>query len=105
MAIKRYDVVAVTGKYTDRNGQEESRYLSCGAVFENDRGQLSIKLEGMPVGGEWNGWLSLFEPRQDNQRPAQSRHDEQKANGYQEPAGNDFDDEIPFMRLPSWPFI
>ena len=43
--------------------------------------------------------------RQDNQRAAQSRHDEQKANGYQEPVGDEFDDDVPFMRLPSWPFI
>lgn len=91
MAIKRYDVVAVTGKYTDRNGQEKSRYMNCGAVFENDRGQLSIKLEGLPVGTEWNGWLSLFEPRDRQQQP--SRHEQEKANGYQ---SDDSSGDIPF---------
>ena len=64
MAKKKYDVVAITGTYQDAQGQEKKRYLNCGVVFENEEtGNLSIKIETMPV-GEWNGWLSLFEPRQ-----------------------------------------
>lgn len=90
MAIKRYDVVAVTGKYTDRQGQEKSRYLNVGAVFENDRGQLSIKLEALPVGGEWSGWLQLYEPKE--REHGQQRHQQQKANGYQD---SDFNDDLP----------
>jgi hypothetical protein len=82
MAKKVFDVVAVTGKYTDRNGNEKSRYQPCGAVFENDRGNLSLKLEALPVGSEWSGWLQLYEPKEPNQ--AQQRHQQQKANGYQD---------------------
>lgn len=94
MAIKRYDVVAVTGKYTDRQGQEKSRYMNCGAVFENDRGQLSIKLEGLPVGTEWNGWLNLFEPRDSRQQPSRNEQQSAPAQG-----GADYDDDIPFAAL------
>lgn len=41
-------------------------------------------------------------------QPQQDAHSEAKANGYaprEAPRAADFDDEIPFNRLPSWPFI
>jgi hypothetical protein len=58
---KIFDVVAITGTYTANDGQEKNRYLKCGAVFKTDKG-VSIKLEGLPVGSDWNGWLSCYEP-------------------------------------------
>ena len=64
MATKVYDVVAVTGTYTDRSGEEKKRYLTCGAVFQSDKG-LSVKLECIPVG--FNGWFSLYEPKEHGQ--------------------------------------
>jgi len=66
---KVYDVVAITGKYTNQQGEEKARYMNCGVVIEKD-GRLSLKLEGLPVGGEWNGWLSLFTPRPQGQQPS-----------------------------------
>jgi hypothetical protein len=71
MATKRYDVVAVTGTYMDRNGIEKKRYMNCGAIFETEKG-LSLKLEAYPVGGE--GWFLLFEPRESEPpQPSQPR--------------------------------
>ena len=67
MAIKRYDVVAVTGSYIDRNGQERRRYMNCGAVFETEKG-LSPKLEAVPLGSD--GWFQLCEVNSEQQRPA-----------------------------------
>lgn len=98
MATKRYDVVAITGKYTDRQGQEKSRYLNVGAVFENDRGNLSMKLEALPVGTEWSGWLQLFEPReQDGQRGRTEQRQEPQRRSAPGPSGvEDYDDGIPF---------
>lgn len=79
---KVYDLVAVTGKYM-KDGVEKSKYMNCGVVIEKD-GKLSAKIEGLPVGGEWNGWLSLFEPRQ---------NDQQQGGGQQQrPQSNPFDD-------------
>lgn len=94
MATKRYDVVAVTGTYTDRNGVERKRYLNCGAVFETERG-LSLKLESIPVG--FDGWFQLYEPREEQSAPRQSgpqsvaRQRRLAAGG-----GEDFEDDIPF---------
>ena len=70
MATKKYDVVAVTGTYKDRDGNEKKRYLNVGVVFESDKG-LSMKLECVPV-GEWNGWLSLYEPTPRNSSSRES---------------------------------
>jgi len=92
MAIKRYDVVAVTGTYTDRNGNERKRYLNCGAVFETEKG-LSLKIEALPVG--FDGWFQLYEPREEGQTPRQTGRQpaqQPQAAG----ATADFEDDIPF---------
>ena len=72
MAIKKFDVVAITGEYTTAQGETKKRYMNCGAVFQTDKG-FSMKLEGLPVGGDWNGWLSLYEPKQRQQTPQPSQ--------------------------------
>lgn len=98
MAIKRYDVVAVTGSYTDRNGVEKRRYMNCGAVFETEKG-LSLKIEAIPVG--FDGWFQLYEPRTEQQTPAPQQHAFRRpaAAGRQATAAavnEDFEDDIPF---------
>ena len=60
-AKKKFDLVAKVGEY-ELNGEKKARWFTCGAVFENEKGQLSAKLNGIPVGGEWNGWLNLSLP-------------------------------------------
>ena len=66
---KKFDIVAVTGKYKDRDGNEKSRYLNIGAVIETQNG-LSIKLEAVPVG--WDGWAYLNEPKARDEAPQRS---------------------------------
>ena len=61
---KKYDVSAVVGEY---NGKPV--WHKCGAVFETAKG-LSLKLEALPVGKEFDGWFKLFEPRQDKPQAA-----------------------------------
>lgn len=64
MAKKIFDAVATTGTYTDRQGNDKKRYVTVGAVFEDDKGRMSLKIESLPVGGEWNGWVSFFTPKE-----------------------------------------
>lgn len=79
---KKYDVVAGNGEYQDRDGNTKVRWQNCGAVFEKD-GKLSLKLECLPIGKDFDGWLKLFEPKQrQNAQPRQSQ--------------DDFNDDIPF---------
>lgn len=81
MGIK-YEVTAVTGKYTDKQGNEKNRYTKVGVVLETKNG-LMLKVESIPVG--WDGWAYLNEPR------------EQKA-GEPKDSGRvaDMTDDIPF---------
>ena len=95
---KKYDVVAVTGEYQDREGQTKKRYQNCGACFEKD-GRLSIKLEAIPVSPEWNGWLNLFEPRSSGGRTStQGSHAPagSSAGSGAQSSSTEFDDDIPF---------
>ena len=68
MATKIFDAVATVGKYTDRQGNEKSRYVTVGAVFEDDKKRMSLKLESLPVGGDWNGWVSFYTPKESQPR-------------------------------------
>ena len=101
MAHKKYDAVATIGEYTDRNGEKKKRYQNVGSVFENEDGRLSLKLDAIPLGPEWSGWISFFEPKARENQPAQqpspqpTRHETAKANAYQPHLDAD-GDEIPF---------
>ena len=94
-----FDVVATNGSYKDNQGNDKKRYVNVGKAFTNEQGQISIKLETIPVGPDWSGWLSLYEPKpRDGQHPPQqSAHNEAKANAYQpQTKDDDGQDDIPF---------
>lgn len=108
---KAYDAVATVGKYTDRQGNEKKRYVTVGAVFEDDQGRMSLKMDAVPCSHEWSGWISFYEPkereqpRQQSPAPRQDAHNEAKRNGYQPQRDNsasqpDDCDDIPFGPLP-----
>lgn len=62
---KKYDAVVTIGTYKDKQtGEEKKRYATVGTVFENDEGKLSLKLDTIPVGPGWSGFIQFFEPRQ-----------------------------------------
>ena len=69
---KTHDVVAVTGKYTDKNGKEKSRYQTIGAIIDTKNGPM-LKLESVPLG--WDGWAYMNEPER-KERPKQEGGDD-----------------------------
>lgn len=70
---KTHDLIATVGKYM-KDGEEKKRYVNVGAGFCDDQGRLSIKLETVPVGPEWSGWLSLYPVKERAEtRPAAAR--------------------------------
>lgn len=81
---RKYDIVAITGTYTDRDGNEKKEYTNIGVVLEGDKG-LSIKLKTVPVG--WDGWANCYEPKEQDQKPA--------GRGQQRRGSSDFDDGNP----------
>jgi len=95
-----YDVEATNGSYKDRDGNEKKRYINVGKAFVNDSGQISIKLEVIPVGPDWSGWVSLYEPKprewQQQAPPRQDAHNAAKANAYQPQGEEEPNDDIPF---------
>jgi Single-stranded DNA-binding protein len=94
MAMKKtHDAVYAGEKYTDREGNEKTRYVNVGALFARDDGSLTMKLEAVPVG--FNGWINFYEPKpKDGEAPRQERSRPQRSAA---PAGDGFaDDAIPF---------
>lgn len=60
---KVYEITIVSGKYTNKDGQEKSRYQTIGSVIETKNG-LMLKLDSIPLpDGGWNGWAYLSTPR------------------------------------------
>lgn len=89
MASKKvYDAVATVGEYTDRQGNTKKRYITVGAVFESDEGRMSLKMEAIPAGPTWSGWISFYEPKQQEQRT-------ENKPGANVPA-SEYDSDIPF---------
>ncbi|MDE2469168.1 MAG: hypothetical protein KGL35_10625 [Bradyrhizobium sp.] len=86
---KTHDAVFAGEKYTDREGNEKTRFINMGALFTRDDGSLCAKIESIPVG--FTGWVNFYEPRADNaERPARQRPQRTA------PATQDPDDDIPF---------
>lgn len=52
-------MVAVTGKYTDKNGDEKKQYTTIGTLSQKENGELSAKMEAVPV--NWDGWVNFYE--------------------------------------------
>ncbi len=104
MAMKKtFDAVYAGEKYTDREGNEKTRYINIGALFTRDDGSLTAKIESIPVG--FNGWVNFYEPKEreggqagggsGGSRGAPSRERPTRAGS---PPPNEFEsDEIPFV--------
>ncbi len=86
---RKYEVTAITGKYTDSNGAEKSRYQTLGSVIETKNG-LMLKLEAVPIG--WDGWAYLNDPKpREGQQAPQQRQPQRQA-----PQQDGYDDIPPF---------
>lgn len=84
---RKYDVVAITGKYTGKDGKEKMNYKSVGMVLEKD-GKFYLKLNHLVTvhdDGHIVNFFNLYAPR-DAAQP-------QAAPPSNEPS---FDDNIPF---------
>ena len=89
-----HDAVATNGTYKDKSGETKKRYLNIGKCFTDEDGRQSIKLDTIPVGTEWSGWISLYPAKPyEDQRQSTPTH----APAPQQPAPQaDEQDDIPF---------
>lgn len=61
MAMKPYKrAVATTGTYQS-GGVEKKRYTNVGTLFQYDDGGFALKLDSVPVGDGWNGFISFYD--------------------------------------------
>lgn len=52
--------MASNGEY-QKDGETKKRWQRVGTLFKDDQdGRISIKLDSIPVGPEWSGWLAAF---------------------------------------------
>jgi hypothetical protein len=95
---KIFDAVATVGEYTNRAGEKKKRYQNVGAIFEDDEGRMSMKLEALPVSPAWSGWISFYEPKAPAGAPAGSERQptsKPAAAPKHDPLDNE-EDDIPF---------
>jgi hypothetical protein len=97
MAMKKtHDAVYAGEKYTDREGNEKTRYVNVGVLFTRDDGSLTMKLESVPVG--FNGWINFYEPK-DKEGDGKTERPRRTSGGANQARGGDPDDSIPFSPI------
>lgn len=88
------DVLAANGEYVDQQGQQKTRWIRVGTMLKNDQsGQTAIKMDCLPIGAEFDGWLVLKDPQpRDGEQKRQARPQRQQ----DEDTDGFRDDDIPF---------
>ncbi len=51
-----------------KRGENEGKgiWIKCGVVLQKPNGKMSLKLDAVPVGGDFDGWMVISERRQQN---------------------------------------
>ena len=90
MGMKRIRrAVATVGQYSTPDGKTKNRYQNVGTLFKrDDDGSLTMKVDAIPAGSEWNGWVNFYPI--DDKKPARPKPEPQA----QIPEFED--DDIPF---------
>ena len=83
------NIVAKTGTFTDRGGNEKNRWQKIGVMFEGEDGSHYGIIDALPVGNEWEGGFSVFP---DDDKGKQGSAPESAP----APSGRDFSDDVPF---------
>lgn len=86
MSRPTHDAVVTLGEYTSADGTKKKRYQNVGKLFTHDDGRQSLKLDVIPCGPGWTGWISFYPIKRDTPPPGTS----------QPPASDDPDDDITF---------
>ena len=101
MARPSHDAVVTLGEYTAADGTKKKRYQNVGKLFTQDDGRQSLKLDVIPCGPGWSGWISFYPIQRDAPPPDSDPRPEPRnrnipANRENPPPDNHEDDDIPF---------
>lgn len=100
--MKLFDLMVAQGQYTNNEGQEKTRWLKIGTIMTTQAGKKAMKLDCLPLNADWDGWVQMFEPNQDQNNLKTARADApQQGDGFrpapqQAPNSGFEDDKIPF---------
>lgn len=69
---KIYDICAAADTWVDQHGIEKTKWLNVGAIIRADSGNVSIKLDAVPVRLNDKGelWLNCFAPKTPEEKQA-----------------------------------
>ena len=60
-----YEISAVVGTYTKKDGDEKKRYMRIGSVIDTKNGPM-LKLDSIPLKDQgWEGWAYMNPPREE----------------------------------------
>lgn len=60
-ATRKFDAVTTLGSYEDKDGNTKYNYHQVGIVIENEKGQLSLKLNSLPLPNEKGEvWVNFY---------------------------------------------
>lgn len=71
------NIRAKVREYTDKEtGKTKGVYIDVGTLFASPHfSHMAIKIDAMPVGLEWNGWLSVY-PKENTTQPPEDNNSE-----------------------------
>lgn len=82
---KQFDIKYAARDYQTSDGSRKTYWSQHGSMWIDDNGSVTIKLDSIPIGEKWTGYMKAF--------PSKPR--EQKTQ-YEGLPVDDFDKDIPF---------
>lgn len=65
--MKVFDLIAKVDATATENG-EKAKWLKVGVLIEKDK-KLSVKIDAIPIGTQWDGWLAVKERETKEKEP------------------------------------
>jgi hypothetical protein len=84
---KQYDIKYAAREYKTSDGTQKTYWSQHGSMWIDEHGSVTIKLDSIPVGEKWTGYMKAF--------PSKPREQQQKTSYQGLPADDDFDN-VPF---------
>lgn len=85
MAVIKRQNICFAQKYTDNQGQEKTSWKKVGTALYNDKGNIILRMDSMPV-GVWDGSMMLFDIEENNQQRQSQGGYNQSPPTYNQPA-------------------
>ena len=62
MDVRYFDIAVARGTYVSKkDNTEKTDWLTVGFARQNEKGQMSFRLEALPTGMDENTWFNIFE--------------------------------------------